>query len=284
MKDRFQKIIVVGSGKFAFLCAKFAKSIISKVCVYEYKISPISVLQNLCLKNGIEYKSLGKSQMNRELLDNMKNEILIISAFNTYLFPKEIVGGNKITIINYHNAYLPNHPGRNAEAWCIYEQDKTTGVTWHYVNENVDAGDIIIQKEIELVDNITSIKLLGEQINTGYNLFTEFFQDLIRDKFEGKKQIQYDKSKVHYSKDIPNNGILNLEWNINKMYAFLRAMDYGSLNLLGASKVRIKDKLFNIKNYDLEIGSIKKVIDIFDGDLIIQEDHKKLIVKLDNRS
>ena len=60
---------------------------------------------------------------------------------------KELID-NKL-IINYHNSLLPKHPGRFAEAWSIFEEDKKSGITWHLVVPEVDKGKIILQKDIE---------------------------------------------------------------------------------------------------------------------------------------
>ena len=50
--------------------------------------------------------------------------------------------------INLHIAYLPWNRGADPNLWSWIE-DTPKGVTIHYIDENVDTGDIIAQREVE---------------------------------------------------------------------------------------------------------------------------------------
>ncbi len=52
--------------------------------------------------------------------------------------------------LNRHNALLPKNRGRLTPFWVLYKKEKETGVSIHFVNEDLDAGDIIIQKKFEI--------------------------------------------------------------------------------------------------------------------------------------
>lgn len=283
MKTAFERIIVVGSGKFTLECALRIKNIFKDVQVYEYTASSISVLKELCNVKGIAHKPLDKKHMDEELeKDSQESKILIVSAFNTYLFKKSLVEKDSVVIINYHNAYLPYHPGRNAEAWCIYENDKTSGVTWHYVSEDVDAGNIIIKKQFEISDDITSIQLLQQQTQTGYELFDQFIDRLICEGLvEGQIQKDFKKERMHYSYDVPNEGQLDLSWDIDKMYRFLRAMDYGKINLMGVPEVWYGMHKFDIVRYKLrESGEYCDSVYIDNNKMHVIKGGKELILTI----
>lgn len=51
-------------------------------------------------------------------------------------------------IVNYHNSILPYYRGLNATAWSMYFAEKMTGFTFHFVNEEIDQGNIILQGSI----------------------------------------------------------------------------------------------------------------------------------------
>jgi methionyl-tRNA formyltransferase len=56
-------------------------------------------------------------------------------------------------VVNLHPAYLPYNRGQYPNVWSIIE-GTPSGVTLHYINEKIDAGDVIAQREVpvELVD------------------------------------------------------------------------------------------------------------------------------------
>lgn len=51
-------------------------------------------------------------------------------------------------IINIHPSLLPKHRGVNAAAQALAAGDRLTGCTVHYVDEGVDTGEIIAQREV----------------------------------------------------------------------------------------------------------------------------------------
>ena len=53
-------------------------------------------------------------------------------------------------IINVHPSLLPKNKGLNAVEQALESGDKTTGCTVHYVNEELDGGEIILQGEVPI--------------------------------------------------------------------------------------------------------------------------------------
>ena len=63
--------------------------------------------------------------------------------------------------INIHGALLPKYRGRMPSFWVLANGETKTGVTVHYMNEKLDDGPIIVQKEvpIEPSDTLHSLVL-----------------------------------------------------------------------------------------------------------------------------
>ena len=79
----------------------------------------IPTVENQCRQMGIPYLRMPPKEL-RLFLSQQEAKILLLSAHNSYIFPKEIVEKENFTIINFHNAYLPNYRGRNAPTWEIF--------------------------------------------------------------------------------------------------------------------------------------------------------------------
>jgi phosphoribosylglycinamide formyltransferase 1 len=59
-------------------------------------------------------------------------------------------------IINIHPSLLPKFPGLEAWKQALDAREKVTGCTVHYVDERIDHGDVIAQREVPILPNDTS--------------------------------------------------------------------------------------------------------------------------------
>ena len=62
-------------------------------------------------------------------------------------------------IINIHPSLLPKYKGLHAIEQALESGDDVTGVTVHYVNNELDGGEIILQREVPILpdDDIVSL-------------------------------------------------------------------------------------------------------------------------------
>jgi phosphoribosylglycinamide formyltransferase-1 len=105
---------------------------------------------------------------NRRVLDFLKKESpdLIVLAGFLWLVPQNIVEAFKKKIINIHPALLPKYGGKGMYGYNVHRAVKEngeteTGITIHYVDEQFDHGDIILQKKVKVLpqDTIEDIAL-----------------------------------------------------------------------------------------------------------------------------
>lgn len=80
---------------------------------------------------------------------------LIISFACPQILKSEILSIPKLRCINVHGSLLPKYRGRNIGFWVLLNQEKETGVTVHYINEKIDAGEMILQEKINIMPNET---------------------------------------------------------------------------------------------------------------------------------
>lgn len=274
----FSRVILLGSGKLAWQCAAECKKRLDNVEVLEYRVTDSTVLQKLCLKDNIRYLCCDREQL-REILSAAAEETLVVSAGNTWLIPKEIVAKENLYIINWHNALLPRHKGRNAEAWSIYEGDPQTGITWHRLTAAVDAGDVVLQKSIELDNEITALELFRQQCEMGAESFREILETLLIKQCELRPQAEEENCTMHYSHEVPNGGYLDMSWGAEKMSRFLRAMDYGGLMLLGEMHVLWQEKEYCFRKYKIGKTDCRDAVVWQDRDMVIYRDGQQITLK-----
>jgi methionyl-tRNA formyltransferase len=90
-----------------------------------------------------------------------------------YLVTDSFVAAPKNGVINLHYSLLPELRGVYPINWAIIEGRKTTGVTFHYVNQKIDEGDLVLQKETSIYPDDTSWSLLHRLDDLALSLFDE---------------------------------------------------------------------------------------------------------------
>ena len=100
-----------------------------------------------------------------DTLRTQKADIMVVVAFGQIL-PKEVLDMTPYGCINVHASLLPAWRGAAPIQWSILAGDKVTGVTTMQMDEGLDTGDMLLQKEIAI-----------EPDETGGSLFDKLAQD-----------------------------------------------------------------------------------------------------------
>jgi phosphoribosylglycinamide formyltransferase-1 len=75
---------------------------------------------------------------------------LIVLAGYMQLLGERFVARFRHRIVNVHPALLPEHPGLDAIGQALAAGAEVTGVTVHFVDEGVDTGPVILQREVSV--------------------------------------------------------------------------------------------------------------------------------------
>lgn len=87
-----------------------------------------------------------------EFLEQLKalQPDLIVSVAAPQIFKSELLRLPPLGCINIHNGLLPKYQGVLPSFWVLANNETETGTTVHYMNEKIDAGDIILQERVEV--------------------------------------------------------------------------------------------------------------------------------------
>lgn len=255
---RFEKVLVIGSGKIACDCVNTLHTKAIDLEVIESKASTISMLKGICSKKEIPYSRLqDKTALNGKLSEETGAEkrILIVSANNEYLFPEEIIKRENVVIINFHYSYLPDYRGMNIPTWVIYNEEPYTGVTWHYVNDRIDDGEILVQKKIELSGKETAFQIVRQGMEAGIEAFNEMIDRLLSEPITGKANTSTNM-RCYTRRQIPDNGFLDISKPAAYIFRLLRAFDYNGAGIFPCLKTVIEDKVYEIQKYRISEKSL----------------------------
>ena len=102
----------------------------------------------------------------------------IILAGWMRILSEEFVNQFPNRIINVHPSLLPKYKGLHAVEQAIESGDKVTGCTVHYVNEELDGGEIIKQAEVPIQENDTVDELTKRIQREEYRILPEVINSL----------------------------------------------------------------------------------------------------------
>lgn len=112
--------------------------------------------------NFIEYDKLDDVFFIQKIRD-LNADIAVVCSFN-YKIPKVLLNSVKDGFINVHPSLLPNYRGPNPYSPVILNDEKETGVTLHFMDENFDTGDIITQKRL-VISELDTMGTLFNRLN-----------------------------------------------------------------------------------------------------------------------
>jgi methionyl-tRNA formyltransferase len=90
-------------------------------------------------------------------------DIIVVFAFR--ILPTEVYKLAKIASFNIHTSLLPKYRGAAPINWAIINGEKISGLTSFILNDKVDTGSILLQKQVDIPPNWTAGEL--------YNLLME---------------------------------------------------------------------------------------------------------------
>ncbi len=231
METDFHRIVVIGYGKAAGEILKYTADRQTdygyRLAFIEHELHALSVTKQICSERGIPFFSIPDRRKLGAYLSEIGERTLIVSASNNYLFPASLVERENMTIINFHNALLPDYPGRNAPSWVIYRGEKQTGITWHYVTAGVDEGNIIVQKTCEIGPDTKAYELTERLMDLACEGFYECFDGVLTQSIEARPQVLSPGRRMYRSTEMPGEGFLDLHQEPELIYRLLRSVDYG---------------------------------------------------------
>ena len=91
-----------------------------------------------------------KAAYEREILENVKDLDYIFLAGYMRILSKDFLENFKGKVVNIHPSLLPKYKGKESIKRAYESGDSYIGVTIHYVNEEIDGGEILVQDKFKV--------------------------------------------------------------------------------------------------------------------------------------
>jgi len=135
-----------------------------KKCIKYYKVKDIndeSVLRNL-------------KQLKPDLIINLGNQI----------YSEELLNIPKYGCINKHCSLLPAYQGVYPVWWALLNNEKEIGVTVYFMNREIDKGEVILQKKIEVLSQDSFFSLYDKCFGLSCQIIMETIEKIKSGEFE----------------------------------------------------------------------------------------------------
>lgn len=154
-------------------------------------------------------------------LKELNPDVIVVVAFGQIL-SKEILKIPRFGCINLHASLLPKYRGAAPINWVIINGDKVTGVTTMLMDEGLDTGDILLQKEVEIEEGDTAETLHDKLAKTGAKLLLETLYRLKEGKIT---PIPQDHSKATMTPMLKKeDGLIDWEKGAKEISNLIRAL------------------------------------------------------------
>jgi methionyl-tRNA formyltransferase len=137
--------------------------------------------KEFALKHGlavVQPKKI-KTQEAKELFASYEADVAVVVAYGRIL-PPEFLRAPSRGCINVHFSLLPLFRGAAPANWAIVNGETKTGVTTMFIEEELDSGPILLQRETMIGQTETAPELMQRLAGIGAELLSETFAQLDR--------------------------------------------------------------------------------------------------------
>lgn len=104
-------------------------------------------------------------------LESLKPDLQVVVAFR--MLPEAVWSLPRIGTINLHGSLLPKYRGAAPINWAIIEGEKETGVTTFFLQQEIDTGDILLQRRMDIGENETAGEVHDRMMALGAEVVLE---------------------------------------------------------------------------------------------------------------
>jgi methionyl-tRNA formyltransferase len=154
----------------------------------DYPYYPCRQLAEVCAANGVDclVKDM-RGPEGTQVASRFAPDILAVTTFH-HILPRMLLDTADIAV-NMHPSILPAYRGPTPTNWAVIHGAPSSGVTLHHLEEDLDAGDIILQREVEIT-GLTDGEVRKRLNAAAGACLAEFLEDYSRKHIEATPQCE----------------------------------------------------------------------------------------------
>lgn len=195
-----------------------------------------------------------------EEIEKLNADIFVVVAFR--MMPKILFEMPQMGTFNLHASLLPDYRGAAPINYAVINGEKKTGATTFFINEKIDEGNILLQKEIKISAEENAGELHDRLMEMGAKLVVETLDGLAENSIQEKPQpeVEYPKNAFKIFKEDTR-----IDWTKNSetVHNFIRGMSpypasFTTIKIGEDEKfLKIYKGIFEIESHDNTSGTLE---------------------------
>jgi phosphoribosylglycinamide formyltransferase 1 len=141
----------------------------------------------------ISSKGLEREAYDRQVVAALRDanvELVCLAGYMRLLSPYFVAAFPR-RILNIHPSLLPSFPGLESQKQALDYGVKLAGCTVHFVDENLDAGPIVLQAVVPVEGSDTEDTLSARILKEEHRIYSEAVEIVLHEKYkiEGRRVI-----------------------------------------------------------------------------------------------
>jgi methionyl-tRNA formyltransferase len=219
------------------------------------------------LAEGLGLKVFQSERFDKKLFSELKTlgdvDLAIVIAYGCYI-PTYFIDHMNKKILNIHLSLLPKYRGAAPVARAIMNGDKECGVTIMEIGKEMDAGDIVAQKKIDIENDDNTETLSWKLVNEGVPLLMNSIDDYVTGKIKLIPQSKIKVEPSYANKLNPEEKLIDWSMDAAHIHNLTRALypwpvAESKINDLTIKFIKTKVIPDVGDTSDLEIGAVVEV-------------------------
>lgn len=185
------------------------------------KLQPTPI-KSEALKLGLAVYQPDRIGKEIETIREFKPDLLFVTAYGQIL-PGELLKIPRLGAVNLHASLLPKYRGAAPIPWAIINGEKITGLTTFLMDEGIDTGPILLQKELPIAEDDTAGSLSEKLAEMAPELVLQTLEGLEKGILKPRPQ---DGREASYAPKIKGElGKLNWSQSAEKLHNLIRGLN-----------------------------------------------------------
>ncbi|TDQ29814.1 methionyl-tRNA formyltransferase [Tenacibaculum caenipelagi] len=199
-----------------------------------------------------------KSEEFQEELKKWNANLQIVVAFR--MLPKSVWAMPEYGTFNLHASLLPEYRGAAPINWAIINGETKTGVTTFFIDDKIDTGEIILQKEIDIKEDEIVGELHDKLMYLGAGLVAETVDLIAKGNVTTTKQPELEEKSA--PKLYPHNCKIDWSKSLDAIYNHIRGLNPypAAWTTIMNGNDEVSAKIYEVSkecsSHTLEIGTI----------------------------
>lgn len=180
----------------------------------------------------------------------------LFSVANLSVLPEAVLSMASKGAVNFHDGPLPRYAGLNAPVWALINGERQHGITWHLIETEIDAGDIIEQVLFDITEDDTAFSLNARCYASGIDSFPAVVAALESGAPARRKQDLSQRTLCLRDDRPAGAGRLDFTLPAADLPRRVRALDHGGYwNPLALPKIESTAGVFAVGHAETAAGS-----------------------------